>query len=319
MPLTDTAVRQAKPAEKPRKLSDSGGLYLLVNQAGKYWRWKYRHGGKEKVMALGVYPDVTLAQARERHQVGRKLLTSGVDPMADRKQQASAPAATTFEQAARQWWAHWFPSRSTRHANYVLRRLEADVFPEIGGMPAGGIPASAFRDTIKKIEARGALDIAKRALQTCGQIMRYAVAHDLAERNPVSDVRPADVLKVRKKRNYARVDAKELPELLKAMESYVGSEYTRLALKLMALTFVRTTELIGARWDEFDIDAARWDVPAERMKMKTPHIVPLSHQALVVLDRLNALVRPFEAAFGGEAEVEALVRGTTRTRNYHAH
>ncbi|MPT37789.1 MAG: DUF4102 domain-containing protein [Achromobacter sp.] len=300
MPLTDTAVRQAKPAEKPRKLSDSGGLYLLVNKAGRYWRWKYRHGGKEKVMALGVYPEVSLAQARERHQEGRKLLASGIDPMADRKRQASAPATTTFEQAARQWWAHWSPSRSTRHADYVLRRLEADVFPEIGGMPAGGIPASSFRDTIKKIEARGALDIAKRALQTCGQIMRYAVAHDLAERNPVSDVRPADVLKARKKRNYARVDAKELPELLKAMESYVGSEYTRLALKLMALTFVRTTELIAARWEEFDLDAARWNVPAERMKMKTPHIVPLSRQALAVLEQIKALSYGRSLLFPGE-------------------
>lgn len=311
MPLTDTAVRQAKPTEKPRKLSDSGGLYLLVNKAGRYWRWKYRHGGKEKVMALGVYPNVTLAQARERHQEGRKLLASGVDPMADRKQQASAPATTTFEQAARQWWAHWSPSRSQRHAEYVLRRLEADVFPEIGGMPAGGIPASAFRDTIKKIESRGALDIAKRALQTCGQIMRYAVAHDLAERNPVSDVRPADVLKVRKKRNYARVDAKELPELLKAMEAYVGSEYTRLALKLMALTFVRTTELIAARWEEFDLDAARWDVPAERMKMKTPHIVPLSRQTLAVLEQIKSLSYGRSLLFPGERNHEKPMSNNT--------
>jgi len=155
-------------------------------------------------MALCVYPDVTLAQARERQQEGRKRLTFGVDPMADRKQQASAPAAMTLEQASRQWWAHWPPRRSMRHADCVLRRMEADVFPEIGS-----IPESAFRDIIKKIEARGHL-IFKRALQTCGQIMRYAVAHDLAERNPASDVRPADVLNVRKKRNYARVDGARL-------------------------------------------------------------------------------------------------------------
>ncbi|WP_081451596.1 tyrosine-type recombinase/integrase [Achromobacter piechaudii] len=158
MPLTDTAVRQAKPTEKPRKLSDSGGLYLLVNKAGRYWRWKYRHGGKEKVMALGVYPDVSLAQARERHQEGRKLLASGVDPMADRKQQASAPAATTFEQAARQWWVHWSPSRSARHAEYVLRRLEADVFPEIGGIQTtrvawGEKVEGSARDILGAVEA----------------------------------------------------------------------------------------------------------------------------------------------------------------------
>lgn len=310
MPLTDTAVRQAKPAEKPYKLSDSGGLYLLVNNAGKYWRWKYRYGGKEKVMAFGVYPRVTLATARKRHQDARSVLEAGMDPMAFKKE-ASEPPPLTFEQAARQWWAHWSPSRSTRHADYVLRRLEADVFPEIGGMPAGGIPASAFRDTIKKIEARGALDIAKRALQTCGQIMRYAVAHDLAERNPVSDVRPADVLKARKKRNYARVDAKELPELLKAMDAYLGSEYTRLALKLMALTFVRTTELIAARWDEFDLEAARWDVPAERMKMKTPHIVPLSRQALGVLEQIKALSYGRSLLFPGERNHEKPMSNNT--------
>jgi len=287
MALTDTQIRNEKPGEKPRKLADGGGLYLLVNQTGKYWRWKYRFQGKEKVMALGVYPAVSLAQARKRHQDARAVLDGGVDPMAQKKQ--SAEQAITFEAIARQWWAHWSPSCSVRHANYVMRRLEADIFPEIGTMPIQSIPTSAFRDAVKKIEKRGALDIAKRALQTCGQIMRYAVAHDLAERNPVADVRPADVLKVRKKRNYARVSAKELPELLKKIDNYAGTEHTVLALKLMTLTFVRTTELIAARWEEFDLKAARWNVPAERMKMKLPHIVPLSRQALAILAQLKII------------------------------
>jgi len=267
MALTDTQIRNEKPGEKPRKLADGGGLYLLLNQTGKYWRWKYRFQGKEKVMALGVYPAVSLAQARKRHQEARAVLEGGADPMAQKKQPAEQ--ALTFEAIARQWWAHWSPSRSERHANYVMRRLEADIFPEIGTTPIGSIATSAFRDAVKKIEQRGALDIAKRALQTCGQIMRYAVAHDLAERNPVADVRPADVFKVRKKRNYPRVGAKELPDLLAAIDGYAGNEYTVLALKLMVLTFVRTSELIAARWEEFDLDAARWDVPPERMKMKT--------------------------------------------------
>lgn len=310
MPLTDTAVRQAKPTETPRKIADGAGLYLLVNQAGKYWRWKYRHEGKEKVMALGVYPDVTLAQAREKHQAGRKVLATGVDPMEKRKEEA-APAALTFEQAARQWWAHWSPSRSPRHAEYVLRRLEADIFPEIGGMPVGGIPASAFRDAVKKIEARGAIDIAKRALQTCGQLMRYAVAHDMAERNPVADVRPGDVLKARKKRNYSRIDAKELPALLRAIDSYIGGEHTRLALRLMTLTFVRTTELIEARWEEFDLEAARWNIPAERMKMKTPHIVPLSRQALDVLEKIKAISFGRSLLFPGERNHEKAMSNNT--------
>jgi len=301
MALTDTAVRQAKPADKPRKLTDGAGLYLLINKTGKYWRWDYRHGDKRRTMALGVYPAVSLAEARARHLDARKRLAAGEDPMAVRKQ-AKQNQSTTFEAVARQWWGHWSAERSERHANQVLARLKADVFPEIGHRPVTEIPSSAFRDTVKKIEARGALDIAKRALQTCGQIMRYAVAHDLAERNPVADVRPADVLKARKKRNYARVDAKELPALLKAIDDYVGGAHTRLALQLMALTFVRTSELIGAQWNEFDLEAARWDIPAERMKMKAPHIVPLSRQALAILEQLKAISYGNELVFPGDVK-----------------
>src|SRR3546814_335038 len=179
MALTDTDVRQDKPTEKPRKLTDGAGLYLLINKTGKYWRWDYRHGDKRRTMALGVYPAVSLAEARTQHLEARKRLAAGDDPMAARKQ-AKQNQSTTFEAVARQWWGHWSAERSERHANQVLARLEADVFPEIGHRPVTEIPSSAFRDTVKKIEARGALDIAKRALQTCGQVMRYAVAHDLA-------------------------------------------------------------------------------------------------------------------------------------------
>lgn len=206
-------------------------------------------------MALGVYPEVTLAQARERHQDGRKQLAAEVDPMAQRKQQASAPAATTFEQATRQWWAHW-SSRSARHAEYVIRRLEADIFPEIGNMPIGGIPASAFRDAVKKIEARGALRRSEAGLADLRPNHAVRRRARLGRAQSCCDVRPADVLKVRKKRNYARIDAKELPELLRKIEEYDGSECTVLGLKLMVYTFVRTTELIYARWEEFDIPGA---------------------------------------------------------------
>lgn len=301
MSLTDTAVRQAKPAEKPRKLADGGGLYLLVSPAGKYWRWKYRFQGKEKLMALGVYPDVTLAKARERHQAGRRLLADGIDPMAQR----DAPTETqslTFEQAARQWHEHWKAGRSERHATYVLTRLEADAFPKLGTKPVDSITASDFRDMAKAIEDRGALDIARRVLQTCGQAMRYAVAHDLAQRNPVADVRPADILKPRKKRNYARITEKELPELLRSIDAYTGSNYTVLALQLMAYTFVRTSELIGARFDEFDLKAKRWDIPAERMKMDTPHIVPLSRQAVALVERAKELSFGADLLFPGERD-----------------
>jgi len=296
--LTDANVRNSKPSDKPRKLADGHGLYLLVTAKGKYWRWDYRHQGKRKTLSLGIYPAVSLAQARKQHQEARAILDTGLDPMEQKK--APPASVLTFGDIARRWWNHWKTGRNERYAMYVMRRLETDIFPAIGGAPVSSIPTSAFRDVVKTIESRGALDIAKKALQTCSQIMRYAVANDLAERNPVTDVRPSDILNARKKRNHCRVTEKELPDLLRAIDSYVGSEHTVLATKLMTLTFVRTSELIGARWDEFDLDAVRWDIPAERMKMKTPHIVPLSRQALEIIEKIKAISYGREFLFPGE-------------------
>lgn len=294
--LTDAQVRSAKPSERPRKLFDARGLYLhVMPNGGRYWRFSYRFHGKPKTLALGVYPDVSLAKARARHQAAREQLADGLDPCAEKQ-----TAGKTFEAVAREWFGHWKTGRNERHAHYVIKRLEADIFPEIGARPLSELPTSAFRDAVKKIERRGALDIAKRVLQNCGQIMRYAVANDLAKHNPVADVKPADVLKPHKRRNYPRVGAKELPDLLHAIDGYVGGEHTRLALQLMALTFVRTSELIGARWSEFDMKAARWDIPAERMKMKTPHIVALSTQAKTVLKRLEEISFDRELVFPGD-------------------
>lgn len=315
MPLTDAAARQAKPGTSPTKLSDGHGLYLLVNPSGsKLWRWKYRHLGKEKLMPLGQYPLVTLAQARQARDDARRLLAQGVDPMEERKLAkvaAKAAAEDSFESIARQWWAHWSGPRSPRHADYVIRRLEADVFPALGARPVASITAPQLLAMAKKIEARGALDIAKRALQTCGQIMRHAVAHGLIERNPAADVRPSDALKPRVKENYARLDAKEVPELLRKIEAYQGSAYTRLAMKLMALTFVRTGELIGARWEEFDLEAAEWRIPAERMKMRTPHIVPLAPQAVEVLQALQTVSGGRALLFPGERDHERPMSNNT--------
>lgn len=294
--LTDTQVRRAKPSDRPRKLFDARGLYLhVMPNGGRYWRFNYQFNGKQKTLALGVYPDVPLGKARARLQEARELLDDGIDPSTQKQS-----VGKTFEAVAREWFAHWRTGRNERHAHYVIKRLEADIFPEIGLRPLSEIPTSAFRDAVRKIERRGALDIAKRVLQNCGQIMRYAVAMDLAKHNPVADVKPADVLKPHKRRNYPRVGAKELPDLLHAIHGYVGSEHTRLALQLMALTFVRTSELIGARWSEFDVKAARWDLPAERMKMKTPHIVALSTQALAVLGRLKEISFDRELVFPGD-------------------
>jgi integrase len=312
--LTDTAIRKSKPGEKPVKLFDGAGLFLLVQPTGgKLWRLKYRFEGKEKLLSLGAYPEVSLADARERRDAARKQLAAGVDPSQARKDEKTArqvAAANSFESVARAWWEHWKGPKSARHADYVIRRLELDVFPVIGAKPASAITAPQLLAMAKKIEQRGALDIAKRALQTTGQVFRYAVAHGIVERNPAADVRPGDALKPRKKTHYARVDAKELPELLRKIEAYNGSPFTRIAMKLMALTFVRTSELIGARWDEFDLEAAEWRIPGERMKMKTPHIVPLATQAVELLQVLRE-IRPAGLLFPGERDHEKPMSNNT--------
>lgn len=288
MKLKDTAVRQAKPGDKPYKLTDGTGLYLLINSAGKYWRYDYRFDGKRKTVSYGVYPVVTLAAARELHIDTKRQINSGIDPMATRRDER-ATDQNTFQHAAEQWRKHWRTGKTEKHDKDVWRRLEVDVLPTLGAIPLSEITAAHVRDCVKAIEKRGAIDIAKRQLQKCNQIMRFAVVHDLVERNPVADVQPSDILPARKKRNYSRVDAKDLPQLLRDIDAYIGNEHTRQALWLMALTFVRTSELIGAQWSEFDPDAARWVIPAERMKMRTPHIVPLSNQALAVLEKLQAI------------------------------
>jgi len=304
--LTDTAVRKATVGDRPYNLTDRDGLFLWVNTTGgKLWRWKYRFDRAQKQMAFGKYPDVSLAQARELHAAARRLLASGVDPMAQRKAEkctAQENAGNSFQTIANLWLSHWREGKSPRHADYTERRLQADVFPCLGARPIAEIEAPELVAMCQAIQNRGALDIAKRALETTGQIFRYAVAHGHAKRNPAADIRPSDILKPRKKVNMARVDAKELPQLLTAIEVYRGTPVTRLAIKLMALTFVRTSELIGAKWSEFDLENARWDIPAERMKMRTPHIVPLSRQALEILDMLKGITGAFDLLFPGDRD-----------------
>ena len=315
MPLTDTAIKKAKPGPSPAKLSDGKGMYLLVTESGsKLWRWKYRADGREKVMALGSYPDVSLAQAREAMGTARKVLAAGSDPMVQRKAEKLAKqsaAENSFQTVALLWWEQWRNAKSPRHADDMHKRLKADVFPAIGKRPISDIQAPELVAMVKAIAGRGALDIAKRALQTSGQVFRYAIAHGLAQRNPATDIKPADILASHKAGNYARLDAKELPELLRHMEAYQGAPVTRLAMKLMALTFVRTSELIGARWAEFDLEAGRWDIPPERMKMKTPHIVPLSSQAVTVLRTLQLVSGHGALVFPGERDHEKPMSNNT--------
>ena len=304
MPLTDLEVRKARPAEKAYRLSDSGSLYLWVTPAGgKLWRWSYRHDGKEKLMSFGKYPDVPLALARGRHSEARKLLAIGQDPMAQRKAKKTAEKAAvenSFQSVASLWLEHWQDGKSPRHVEYVRRRIETDILPCLGARPLAEIEAPELVAMASAIQDRGARDIAKRALETVGQVFRYGIAHGYAKRNPASDIRPSDILKSTRKTNYARIDAKELPTLLKRIEVYQGTHVTRLAIKLMALTFVRTSELIGAKWAEFDLENARWDIPAERMKMRTPHIVPLARQTLEVLEMLRDLTGHSEWLFPGD-------------------
>ncbi len=306
MGLTDTAIRRSHRTEKPYKLADGKGLYLLVNPAGgKLWRWKYRYDGKEKLMPFGSYPEVTLADARARHAQARRLLAAGSDPMAERKTKKEAVIETSenpFSEIAALWFDHWKVDKSSRHVDATRRRLEANVYPAIGDRPIALIEPRELVAMVKAIEARGVGDLAKRALETTGQVFRYAIAHGYASRNPAAEFKPSDVLRPTKKVNLARVEAHELGGLLRAIEVYRGKVVTRLATKLLALTFVRTSELIEARWEEFDFEGRRWNIPAERMKMDTPHIVPLSRQTIEILEMLRTITGSGRLLFPGERD-----------------
>ena len=306
MPLTDVAARNTKPGERPQKLFDGHGLYLLVQPQGtKLWRLKYRFAGKEKLLSFGSYPEVSLKEARQKRDRAREQLRNGDDPSQLRKEAKATQllaATSAYEAIARAWHQRWKTGKNLKHAAGVLSRLERDVFPSVGSKPFESVTAAQLVACALAIEARGAPEYAKRALQTAAQIGRYAVAHSIAARNAAADIKPADVLKPMKKVNYPRLDAAEVPQLLQRIEAYEGSPYTRGALRLMALTFVRTGELVGARWDEFDFGAAQWRIPAERMKMKTPHIVPLSRQAIAVLKELQPLRNLSTLVFPGERD-----------------
>lgn len=306
MALTDTEIRKSKAGDRAYRVSDGSGLYLWITPAGgKLWRWAYEFCGKEKLMSFGKYPDVPLALARERHGDARKLLARGIDPMAERKAAKTAEKAaaeSSFRTIAGLWFDHWQVDKSRQHVDATRRRMEANIFPLLGARSIGEIESPELVAMVKAIEERGAADLAKRALENVGQIFRFAIAHGHAKRNPASEIRPADILRPTRKTNLARIDAKDLPGLLRAIEVYQGKHVTRLAMKLMAMTFVRTSELIGAKWSEFDLEAARWNLPAERMKMKDPHIVPLATQAIEVLEMLRTLTGASEWLFPGDRD-----------------
>ena len=290
MTLTDTAIRTAKPTEKARKLFDGGGLYLELSPAGgKWWRLKYRFEGKEKRLSLGVYPDVPLKAARDRRDDARKLLASGIDPSANRKATKAARVerdANSFEVVAREWFGKYSAAWAEHHADRILRRFERDVFPWIGGRPVAEITSPELLTVVRKIEARGALETAHRALGNCGQVFRYAVATGRTERNPTGDLRGA--LPPVKGEHFAAItDPKRTGELLRMIDGYQGTFPVNCALRLAPLVFVRPGELRHAEWAHIDLEAAEWRYTVS--KTQTEHIVPLSTQAVAIMRELRAL------------------------------
>ena len=298
MPISNTTVRNAKPREKSYRLADARGMYLEVTPAGgRYWRMKYRVGGKEKRIAFGVYPDVSLAQARERCSQARKLLADGVDPGVV-KQANKAATENSFEAVAREWHAKFSPRWVPHHADKIIRRLESEVFPWLGSRPIGDVNAPELLKVLRRIEARNALETAHRVHQNCGKVFRYAVATGRAQRDPSGDLRGA-IPPAQEHHHPTITEPKRVGELLRAIAGYSGSYITRYALQLAPLVFVRPGELRKAEWSEFDLDKAEWRIPAHKMKMKAVHIVPLSTQAVLILRELHALTGTGRYVFTG--------------------
>ncbi|WP_415519642.1 MAG: tyrosine-type recombinase/integrase [Desulfovibrio aminophilus] len=296
--LTDTAIRNAKPGQKQRKLSDEKGLFLLVAPSGgKWWRFKYRFAGKEKLLSLGTYPEVSLAQARERRDEARKLLARGIDPSAARKAEKRS-GDDTFERIALEWYSRTRPRWGQTAATQILAQLKQNVFPWIGSRPIREINAEELLTAMRRIEERGAIYTAHRALQTCGRVFRYALACNKVDRDPTITLR-GTLTSVKEKHRACILDPRTLGKLLRDIDGYQGTFVVRAALKLAPLLFVRPGELRHAEWPEVDLEAAEWRIPAAKMKMEDLHIVPLSRQAVAVLRELHPLTGKGKYVFPG--------------------
>lgn len=292
MAMTDIKARTAKSKEKPYKLTDGDGLFLLVTPAGgKWWRFKYRFGGKEKLLSFGTYPEVSLSDARVKRDVARKQVASGVDPGELRKAQKAAMVAdgeNSFEVVAREWHGKYAKTWSTSHATTILDRFVKDVFPWIGARDIGEIKAPELLAVLRRIESRGALDTAHRVRHSCGQVFRYAVATGRAERDPSADLQRA-LPPVKNEHFSAPTDPKDVAPLLRAIDGFTGSFVVKCAMQLAPMLFVRPGELRAAEWSEINLESAEWNIPAERMKMKIAHLVPLPRQAVEILKDLHPL------------------------------
>lgn len=312
-PLTNAAVQAAKPREKAYKLADGQGMYLHVAPSGaKYWRLKYRVDGKERVHAIGVYPTVSLLAARKARDAIKDQIRAGLDPSHEKRRvklETSVRRTNSFEAIAREWHdakcQTWKPS----YADGVIALMEKELFPALGARPIAEITAPELLGVLRKIEARGAFEMSKKSMQLAGQVFRFGVATGRCERDPTPDLKGA--LKTRKAKHMARVTEAELPELMRKIAAYDGEFQTRLALQFLALTFVRTGEMRFAEWSEIDEAKAEWRIPAGRMKMPSPHIVPLSTQALEVIRQLRELNGRWKWVFPSQSNTQKPISENT--------
>lgn len=299
-PLSPSAVANAKPKAEPYTLADGRGMFLLVNPDGsRWWRFRYyRPGtGKRNTLSLGTFPDVSLRKARERRDEARKLLADGIDPGDKRKAEALA-GAETFEAVAREWFAKFSTRWAASHADKIIRRLERDVFPWIGSKPIATLAAPDVLAVLRRVESRGAVETAHRAHQNCGQVFRYAVATGRAQADATRDLRGS--LTPWKPGHFASItEPDQVGGLLRAIHAFTGTLQVACALKLAPLVFVRPGELRQAEWAEIDLDAAEWNIPAHKMKMREPHLVPLSSQAVAILHELQPLTGAGRYVFPG--------------------
>ena len=297
-PLTDIQIRSAKPSTKDIKLFDGSGLFLLVTPTGgKLWRFKYRFGGREKLLTFGAYPQNSLAEARQKRDKAREQIAQGIDPGAARKEQ-EAVDQNTFAKVAAEWMEYKKTSRfSDRHAERVWRSLENDVFPSLGHLPVSAVGTKKIASVIKQIESRGVRETAARALQKITAILQFAAKDERVSHNAARELR--GTVETRRVEHMPAMTREELPEFLRQLEIANLYSVTRLAIKMILLTLARTQEIRGARWEEFDLDGRLWTIPASRMKMKIEHRVPLSMQALEVLEQLRPFSRKREFCFPG--------------------
>jgi len=301
MALTDIQIRRAKPQEKPYTLSDGLGLALLINPDGsKGWRFRYRFNGKAKLMSFGSYSLVSLAEAREKRDVARKQVANGVDPVEERKAQKLAKqlsAENSFEAISREWHTNKADRWTVAYRDEILKPFEQDVFPFIGNRPISEIKPLELLEVLRRIEKRGALEKTRKVRQRCGEVFRYAIITGRAEYNPAPDLSTA--LAVPKQKNHPFFSAEELPYFVRDLEAYTGSIITKNATKIVMLTGVRTQEMRFATWDEIDLEKGIWEIPAERMKMRRPHLVPLSTHVIDLFHQLKPITGHYPYIFIG--------------------